>query len=288
MSYMQVRNMIKVVYVIGFILLALVFEGLRRKIIARMHNRAGPPFIQPFYDVLKLFEKEKAPYKNIIFNSVPYLALICSLFMLLIIPFSIFSFDFDFLVLGYVFILQDTFYILGAIASRSPFGMYASVRELLLMLGYEIAFIIVLSAFFFAGGVTSFANYTVEMAFMNPFVALASVLLIYVAFVILRVTPYDVMVAESEISAGFFSEYSGRSLAILEIAEFIKDLVVYMLLGFLIVGSKWALPLAPLFMLFYAAMQASSPRYSTLVTVRTFLFVAVIAFITLFLVGVSW
>lgn len=272
--------MIEAIYALLLIPLALLFEGVRRKVVARMHNRVGPPFIQPFYDVFKLFEKQKFETKNILFNAVPYLALICILAMIAIFPFSVLSFEFDFLVLGYIFILLDTFYIFGAIASRSPFGMYASVRELLLMLGYEIAFLIILSIFFAGTGATSFADYPAEFAFLK--FPIASILLLFVAFIILRITPYDVMVAQPEISAGFFTEYSGRSLAILEIAEFTKDLLIYIMLAFLLIGPQYALLGAPLFLLFYAAMLTSSPRYSTVVTVRTFLFIALVAFIDLF------
>jgi len=272
--------MIEILFAVLLIPFALLIEGIRRKLVARMHNRVGPPFLQPFYDIIKLFGKERFEQPNIVFNLVPYLALLCSFAMILIVPFSILGFDFDFLVLGYIFILQDTFYIFGAVASRSPFGMFASVRELLLMLGYEMTFLIVLSIFFFGTGALSFQTYTAEYAFLQ--LPLASLFLIFTAFVILRITPFDVMTAEAEISAGFFSEYSGRSLAVLEIAEFIKDLVIYILLGFLLVGKTYALLLAPIFMLFYMVMLTSSPRYSTVVTVKTFLFLALLAFLDLF------
>ncbi|MBU0591922.1 NADH-quinone oxidoreductase subunit H [Candidatus Micrarchaeota archaeon] len=275
--------MIEILYALLLIPGAIIIEGLRRKTVARMHNRAGPPLLQPFYDILKLLGKEKFIYENAIFSLVPYLALFCSFFMLLIFPFSVIGFDFDFLVLGYVFILQDTIYIFGALASRSPFGMYASVRELLLMLGYEITFIIVLCLFFYNAGVYSFQNYDVEFAFAKiPIVAL---LAIFTAFVILRITPYDVMNAEAEIGAGFFSEYSGTPLAILDIAELIKNLMTYILLGFLIFGKTYALIMAPIFMIFYAIMLTSSARYSTLVTAKTFIILAILAFVHLIISG---
>ncbi|MBU0532006.1 NADH-quinone oxidoreductase subunit H [Candidatus Micrarchaeota archaeon] len=272
--------MIEILFVLLLVPLALVFEGVRRRIVARMHNRVGPPLMQPFYDIAKLISKKEFQNRNEIFNLVPYLALICSLLIILIIPFSIIGFDYDFLVVGYIFILQDTFYIFGAIASRSPFGMFASVRELLLMLGYEITFLIVLALFFYGAGATSFQNYNAEFAFTQ--LPLVSILLLFTGFVILRITPYDVMAAEAEISAGFFSEYSGTSLAMLELAEFIKNFVIYILLGFLIVGKTYALLLSPLFMLFYMIMLTSSPRYSTVVTVKTFLFLAALAFVDIF------
>jgi NADH:ubiquinone oxidoreductase subunit H len=40
-------------------LISLLFEGMDRKVHARMQNRIGPPIIQPFYDYIKLFNKER-------------------------------------------------------------------------------------------------------------------------------------------------------------------------------------------------------------------------------------
>ncbi|MBD3210281.1 hypothetical protein GF318_02770 [Candidatus Micrarchaeota archaeon] len=274
--------MIEILYALLLIPLALLIEGIRRKAVARMHNRVGPPFLQPFYDIMKLISKKEFSRKNLVFNLVPYLALLCSLAMLLFIPFAIIGFDYDFLVFGYLFILQDTFYIFGAVSSRSPFAMFASVRELLLMLGYEITFLIVLSLFFYGTGAMSFQEFAAEFAFLK--LPLVSLFLLFTGFVILRITPYDVMVAEPEISAGFFSEYSGASLAVLEIAEFIKDFIIYMLFGFLLFGPGYALLLSPVFMLFYMVMLTSSPRYSTVATVKTFLFLALLAFLDVFVV----
>lgn len=280
MSYLEVRNMIKFLIVfLGLIILALLFEGTRRILLARMHNRIGPPIFQPFYDLIKLFSKKTQKPKNLIFNIVPIASLICAI-PILTIPFF-FSFDYDFLVLGYLFILLDTFYIFGAVASRSPFAMHSSIRELFIMLGYEISLIILLSIFFFSTGTLSFAAYSTELAVLQ--LPLASVLLLLVGMVIVRVTPYDVVNAEPEISAGFFSEYSGKSLAILEIAEFIKNFVFYFIIALLLFGKIYALPLSLLFLLIYTLSHASSPRTSTFLTVRTFLFIALLCFIDIFL-----
>ncbi len=55
--------MISIVGAVTFILLAPIIGGLiagiDRKITAHMQGRVGPPILQPFYDVGKLFEKEK-------------------------------------------------------------------------------------------------------------------------------------------------------------------------------------------------------------------------------------
>ena len=52
-----------IIYAVLFLLLAPIagglIAGIDRRITARMQGRVGPPILQPFYDVGKLFEKEK-------------------------------------------------------------------------------------------------------------------------------------------------------------------------------------------------------------------------------------
>ena len=51
-----------IVFIVAYLVLAPLIggllAGLDRKVSARMQRRAGPPVLQPFYDVFKLFEKE--------------------------------------------------------------------------------------------------------------------------------------------------------------------------------------------------------------------------------------
>ncbi len=279
--------MIEVLFALLLVPIALLFSGIRRKLIARMHNRVGPPVIQPFYDVLKLFSKKKEAYNNPIFNIVPLASAVCSFIILLMLSSALvgyyvpLNFDYNFLVLGYLFILLDTFYIFGAVASRSPFALQSSMRELLLMLGYELTFLMVISVFFAKTGILSLDGFDLEFAFTQ--LPLASLLLVLVGFVIVRITPFDVVNAETEISAGFFAEYYGKDLALLEIAEFNKDLAFGLMAGLLLFGKLWALPVALGLVFFYSLMQASSPRYCTFRTAKFFLLIALLAFIDLFL-----
>lgn len=278
--------MLEYILALCLVVVAVLFSGIQRKIIARMHNRVGPPLIQPFFDIIKLFSKKKTPYSNPIFNIVPWISVITGFVILIFVSAALlgvqspFSFDYDFIVLGYLFILLDTFYIFGAVASRSPFAIHSSMRELLLMLGYELSFLMVISVFFAKTGIVSLAGFWPDSMFLTlPF---GSILLILVGFVIIRITPFDVVNAEAEISAGFFAEYYGKDLALLEIAEFSKDLAFFLMAGMLIFGKIWALPAALGFAFFYMLMQASSPRYCTFRTAKIFLLIALLALINLF------
>ena len=67
---MIIENVISIIaYLILAPLAGGLLAGLDRKLSARMQRRVGPPVLQPFYDVLKLFEKEKQTVTRTIMSS---------------------------------------------------------------------------------------------------------------------------------------------------------------------------------------------------------------------------
>ncbi|MFQ5722651.1 MAG: NADH-quinone oxidoreductase subunit H, partial [Candidatus Aminicenantales bacterium] len=85
--------------------ISLFFEGIRRKLIARTQNRIGPPVWQPFYDVVKLWNKKPSNslgYTNIFFRLSPILYTISAFTLFLFIPFSFVAFQYDFILLIYI------------------------------------------------------------------------------------------------------------------------------------------------------------------------------------------
>ena len=55
----QIKLLALLLYLVAGPFLAGLINGLDRRITARMQGRVGPPLLQPFYDVAKLFCKEK-------------------------------------------------------------------------------------------------------------------------------------------------------------------------------------------------------------------------------------
>ena len=275
----QALNYVSTYFIVIVIPIALFVEGIRRKIYARMQNRKGPPVMQPFYDIRKLLQKYKKIGKTLIFRIMPFAAIITAIVLFLFIPFSWIAFQYDFIVFVYLFILLDTFYLVGALSTESPFSAQACARDLLLMVGYEIVFMISAAAFLIGAGVTSISAYNAEFMFLS--MPIASFILIYLGHVIVKVTPYDVVEAEPEISAGLFTEYLGKNLAVLEIAEFTKDLAFYMVAALFIFGRAHLIWGVLLLMLWYTVSKATTPRHSTFFSAKLFLFIALAAFINL-------
>ena len=275
----QILTYIGMYFIIIAFPFALLVEGVRRKIYARMQNRRGPPILQAFYDIRKLAGKYKKIPKSLIFRIMPIAAIITAVVLFLFIPFSWISFQYDFIVFVYLFILLDTFYLVGALSSQSPFSAQACARDLLLMIGYEIVFMISAAAFLVGAGVTSISAYNSEFMFLS--MPVASFILIYLGHIIVKVTPYDVVEAEPEISGGLFTEYLGKNLALLEVAEFTKDLAFYVIAAMFIFGRAHLVWGAFLLMLWYTISKATSPRHSTFFSAKVFLLIALAAFINL-------
>ena len=258
-------SMFEFLFLVLTIPIGLLFAGIKRKLIARMQNRIGPPIWQPFYDVIKLFEKGESDSwakENIIFRVMPLVYFLITLSLFLFLPFSIISFHLDFILLIYIFILGGALYILLGIASNSPYGYIGSMRDMTLMLCYEIIFAIVIFTFITFAGIQSLAEF--NESWMIWRLPIASVCLFIIALVETRITPFDTVEAHTEIIGSVETEFSGRSLAFFEISNGLRLAFFVFLTTLLFFGFKDLLTFSiiSLIMLFVLSFtQATTCRY---------------------------
>jgi ech hydrogenase subunit B len=205
--------------------------GIDRKLTARLQNRRGPPIIQPFYDVLKLFGKEdKIVNKTYLVFGVAYLlTVILSLAMLL--------FEYDLLVTTFVFGLSFIFLVLAGYSVRSQFSYVGATRELLQMLTYEpilllVVFLIRLkTGSFEIGSIYTAAQpllYTLPLALLAIFVILP---------IKARKSPFDIADAHTEIAQGPETEFVGKYLGLLNIAHFYEMFFLLWFVGLFFVQN---------------------------------------------------
>lgn len=107
-----------IIFIVAYIVLAPFvggfLAGLDRIISARMQGRVGPPVLQPFYDVLKLFEKEKTTV-----NKVQDFYVAC--FLLFVVVTGCFFFaGGDLLLVLFTLTTASAFLIIAAYSSNSP------------------------------------------------------------------------------------------------------------------------------------------------------------------------
>ena len=282
-------------YEIVFFLLvpfvALLYEGFFRKINARLQNRIGPPILQPFYDIMKLFEKKPLKSQNDPFYKYsPLLYFITVYALFLFIPFSIISFQYDFVLLLYLTILASAFYVLAGLSSDNPFGIVGSMREMILMIVYEITLVIVIFNFILGTGILSFADFQSSLLFI--YLPLSSIGLIIVSFVEVHVTPFDTTEAKTEIMGGSTTEYSGKNLALMKLSMVMKRLFFILLLPMLLFGRDLIImiPASLLFLFFYVLAQATTSRYRVDQAFKIYFYVMILVLIDFILImrGIIW
>lgn len=202
-----------------------LLSGVDRVITARMQSRQGPPVLQPFYDVFKLFGKAHSvvnPWQ--VFCAFVYVT--ASALALLL-----FFMRGDLLLLFFIFTIGAVFQVVGALTVNSPYSQVGAQRELLQMLTYEPILILVFIAFSMKSGSFLIADiYRLETPLL-PSMPLLYVALGYALTIKLRKSPFDISAshhAHQEIVRGVLNDYSGPQLALLEIGHWLD---VVLLLG---------------------------------------------------------
>ncbi|MCK4328160.1 MAG: NADH-quinone oxidoreductase subunit H [Candidatus Diapherotrites archaeon] len=268
--------------------LAILTEGLYRKLIARMQNRVGPPIAQPLYDLLKLWGKKPLRKENDpFFKAAPVLYFLSHFALFLFVPLSIVSFSYDFILLIYLTILGSAFFILAGVSSDSPYSVIASMREMILMVVYEITLAIILVTVFMASGALSLAGLDVSFGFAT--LPLAALCLLAVGMVEIHVTPFDTASAKAEILSGVEVEYPGKKMFFMKSTSYLKKLFYSLLWPTLFVGTgNWLLFGLGAFGTFFVFTfsQATTPRYRVDQAFDRLLIVMVIALFEF--IRVSW
>ena len=205
-----------------FVMLVLLFlsplaigllMGLDRKLTARMQNRLGPPILQPFYDLIKLFGKDRRVMNNsqAVFG-VGAMLLQLSAFVILVT-------GGDLLIVFFVSGAGSFSLVLGAFSARSPFSYFGAQRELLQILAYEPILFLAIFAIGYREGTFLTNGIGQDLIFVLPLALLA---LLPVVLIKMEKSPFDIAVAHTEIISGPYVEYSGRYLAYTEIAHWFE------------------------------------------------------------------
>ena len=117
-----------------------VLMSLDRRITARMQGRMGPPFLQPFYDLIKLFGKQPlALHRPQIMYAVLHLV-----FMMLVVVLLVQGQDL--LMVLFVQAFSVICLVLGGMSVRSPYSWIGSQRKILQMLAYEPVLVLLILA----------------------------------------------------------------------------------------------------------------------------------------------
>ncbi len=225
----------KVIYmiinVLVFLALAPLFEGIIRKLTAKVQSRQGPPIIQPYFDIIKLLGKETInSADNAGFKLAPVMAFASIVSAVAFLPLgfqsSVLTEYADVITIIYLLTLGGVSVLLGALSSRNTFAMIGASREMVTMIMVEP----VLAMTFIIGAVKvkSLNVDTAVFGVAGNGYAWSVGLMLLVFLMALQAfvgrQPFDIAEAEQEILEGPFIEYSGPGYALFKYYMMIKQM----------------------------------------------------------------
>lgn len=230
-----------IILIIAYLILAPVvgglLSGLDRKISAKMQRRVGPPILQPFYDVFKLFEKEDQTVTKV----QDFYVLIFVIFA--VASGALFFAGLDILLVIFTLTIASAFLIISGYSSNSPYAQIGAERELMQMMAYEPMVLMTAIGFYMVCGsfsVKEIVNGT-SMSFLpliGIFVGFAFILTIK-----FRKSPFDFSMshhAHQELVKGLTTEFSGKTMGWIEISHWYEDILLLgMVFLFFANGTVW-------------------------------------------------
>jgi len=244
---LDIQPFISVLIVPGLLftsVMAFLYAGMYRKVRARMQNRRGPPFVQPFYDFVKLLSKEsiKPEKSGMLFTWAPIIALASVLIVPILFPIGGLSFAGDLIVVIYVLNISAIMLAVGGFSSGSPFGAVGGSREVTQLFAYELPLAISMVAVavkagsFSLTGIAEAQESSGMFFYQLPFACIAFLSIIPAK---IGLQPFDIPEAEQEILGGPLVEYSGYRLAIFTFSNQVKYFVVISLAVILFFWRNW-------------------------------------------------
>ena len=266
-----------------------------RKVLGWMQLRPGPNrvgpwgLLQPAADAAKLILKEDLTPKSadpLIYRLAPFISLLTAFSVYAVIPFGADgggTWAIGNVNAGILFLLAITSIgvygvSLGGWASGSKYPLLGSVRGTAQMISYELGMSLSFIGVLIIAGTTSLdgiVNAQAKWWFIVPqFVGF----LIYITTAVAETnrTPFDLVEAETELVAGFHTEYSGLRFGLFFIAEYVNMLTVscittliflggwnapFGLDGLHVPGVIWFVLKISCFLFFYMWLRATLPRF---------------------------
>jgi NADH-quinone oxidoreductase subunit H len=238
---------------------ALFLIWMERKVAAHMQLRPGPMevgphgAIQTIADALKLMGKELITPEEVdkpIYYLAPIVVFLPVLLTFLVIPFSQTWIIKDMNV-GIVLILGfSTLTVLAILmagwASNNKYSVFGAIRSVAQNIAYEIPLLVTVMSIILMVGSFKLTDIVAAQGrcwfvIVQP---LAFILYIICATAETNRTPFDLPEAESELVAGFHTEYSGMRFALFFLAEYTNMFIVSAVATVLFLGG-WRGPILP-------------------------------------------
>jgi NADH-quinone oxidoreductase subunit H len=237
--------LIGVLILLFYALVGLFLVYAERKVCAFMQNRLGPNRVGPFgifqtiADLFKLLFKELVPIKNadtFLFNLAPFVVIIASFMAIAAIPFAkgLHAIDLN---IGVLYVMAvSAMGVIGVLlagwSSNNKYSLIGAMRSGAQIVSYELSVGLALVTIVILAG--SMQLSVIVEAQRDGWFIFKGHIPAFIAFIIFLISstaetnrgPFDLAEAESELTAGYHTEYSGIKFAFFFLAEYINMFIV--------------------------------------------------------------
>lgn len=248
--------MLGVALLLFYAVLGLYLVYAERKICARMQNRLGPNRVGPgglfqtIADLIKLLMKELIYIKNadnFLFNIAPFIVIVASIMAIGSIPFArgLQAIDLN---IGVLYILAiSSMGVIGVLiagwASNSKYSVIGAMRSGAQVISYELSVGLALLCIIAYAGSMQLSEIIASQ--QDGWWIFKGHIPAWIAFVIYLIAgtaetnrgPFDLAEAESELTAGFHTEYSGIKFAFFFLAEYMNMFIIAAIATTLFLGG---------------------------------------------------
>ena len=285
MNQFEIKILIIAVVLGGAISAAGLLVWVERRALALWQDRYGPNRVGPFgifqlaADIIKLFFKEDwvPPFADKgVFVIAPSLIVISVFMSFAIIPFAPGIYIADMNVGIFFFLAMSSLgvysIVLGGWASNNKYSLLGAMRAAAQMMTYEVFMGLSLMGVVMMAGSINLGE-IVEAQRGQWFVIpqfLGFILFLVAGFAEARRTPFDLPEAESELVAGYHSEYSSMKFGLFFLGEYLGIILISSLIVVFFFGGwlgpsffppvAWFVLKSLVFILFFILVRGSLPR----------------------------
>jgi NADH-quinone oxidoreductase subunit H len=235
---------------------------LERKVAARFQDRIGPNrvgplgLLQPIADALKLLTKEDIVPRSAdryVHLAAPVLVIMSAFLVMAVIPFAIgmapVNIPSGMVYLVAVSSLSPLGIFLAGWSSRNKYSLLGAMRSVAQLVSYEVPQVLAtIPIVLWAGSLSLVTIFNQQLEFgwfiMSPPGLLAFVILLIASIAEVNRTPFDLPEAESEIIAGYHTEYSSMRFGLFFLAEYLSVFAVSCVGTVLFLGGGTVIPFA--------------------------------------------